>query len=30
MKLKYVVYENISDQFDNGYCQINVKIIVGL
>ena len=33
MKLKYIavyVYENISDKFDNGHCQIKVKVMVGL
>ena len=25
-----VVYENISDKFDNGHCQIKVKVTVGL
>ena len=29
MKLEYIVlYENISDKFDNGYCQIKVKVTV--
>ena len=23
-------YENISDKFDNGHCQIKVKVTVGL
>ena len=26
----YAVYENISDKFDNGHCQIQVKVTVGL
>ena len=31
MKLEYiVVYENISDKFDNGHCRIKVKVMVGL
>ena len=31
MKFEYVVvYENISDKFDNGHCQIKVKVMVGL
>ena len=31
MKFEYVVvYENISDKFDNGHCQIKVKVTVGL
>ena len=29
MKFKYfVVYENISDKFDNGHCRIKVKVTV--
>ena len=24
-----VVYENFSDKFDNGHCQIKVKVTVG-
>ena len=31
MKLEYsVVYENISDKFDNGHCRIKVKVTGGL
>ena len=31
MKLKYiVVYENISNKFDNGHSRIKVKVTVGL
>ena len=31
MKLEnIVVYENISDKFDNGHCRIKVKVTVGL
>ena len=31
MKFEYiVVYENISDKFDNGHCRIKVKVTVGL
>ena len=32
MKLEYIVvyYKNISDKFDNGYCQIKIKVTVGL
>ena len=31
IKLEYsVVYENISDKFDNGHCLIKVKVMVGL
>ena len=31
MKLEYiVVYENISDKFDNGHCRIKAKVTVGL
>ena len=31
MKFEYVVvYENISDKFDNGHCHIKVKVTVGL
>ena len=31
MKFEYiVVYENISDKFDNGYCQNKVKVTLGL
>ena len=27
MKFEYdVVYENISDMFDNGHCQIKIKV----
>ena len=30
MKFEYiVVYENISDKFDNGHCQIEGKVTVG-
>ena len=30
MKLEHiVVYENISDKFDNGHCRIKVKVTVG-
>ena len=29
MKFEYVVvYENISDKFDNGHCQIKVKVSI--
>ena len=29
MKLEYIeVYDNISDKFDNGYCQIKVKVMM--
>ena len=31
MKLEYVVvYDYISDKFDNGHCQIKVKVTVGI
>ena len=30
MKFEHVVYENISDKFDSGHCQIKVKVKVGL
>ena len=31
MKLEYfVVYENISNKFDNGHCRIKVKVTMGL
>ena len=26
----FVVYENISNKFDNGHCRIKVKVMVGL
>ena len=30
-KFKYIlVYENISDKFDNGHCRIKVKVTVGI
>ena len=31
LKLEYIVeYEHISDKFNNGHCQIKVKVTVGL
>ena len=31
IKLEYiVVYDNISDKFDNGHCRIKFKVTVGL
>ena len=30
MKFKHVVYENISDKFDNGKLSDKVKVTVGL